>query len=125
MPIFSKREGLVTITIEVQGSAEYPYRVEFVKGKKGLTAFCDCPAGQFKTYCKHRVSILNGEFSKLKILDKEEAQEYLDMIVNEWLPNTEIEKLLGRCNDLDKEVKLLNRELSATKRELAILMHGA
>lgn len=49
-----------SITFLVQGSAIEPYKVTFRKNAENLTALCDCPAGIYGQYFKHRFNILAG-----------------------------------------------------------------
>ena len=48
------------ITFLVQGSSDEPYEVDFYKEDDKLKAFCTCMAGENRTHCKHRLSILAG-----------------------------------------------------------------
>ena len=48
------------LTFLVKGSSKDPYEVIFIKDGDSLTAICNCPAGTYGNFCKHRISILDG-----------------------------------------------------------------
>lgn len=46
------------ITILVKSSQVNPYAVSVLENDAGLSIFCDCQAGQFGKFCKHKLAIV-------------------------------------------------------------------
>ena len=108
------------ISFLVQGSANEPYQVVFAKRGLNITAHCTCPAGQVGQYCKHRLDILKGDPSKLKIVSGNEPQV---AIIQAWLLGTDVEAALNEVRhaeaEYEREVKKLKKILSGYKKKLA------
>ena len=103
------------ITIEVQGSAPEPYKVTFVRqSETNLSAYCTCAAGENGQYCKHRFAILDGITADIVSSNANEAS-----IVQSWLLGTDIERLMRRMRELEKEAARIKNELSFVKKDLA------
>jgi hypothetical protein len=50
-----------SVAFLIQGSRAKPYIVYFWRAGKNLTSSCTCPAGRFKSVCKHRLNLLTGD----------------------------------------------------------------
>ena len=108
------------IRFEVQGSADQPYGVVFVRrGPGNLSAYCSCPAGEKGQYCKHRFNILAG--SAEGIVSKN--QEAVGVVVS-WLSGTDVEVALKKVRSLEAEEAKVKKALSAAKKELAKSMRN-
>lgn len=106
------------IAFEVQGSAEYPYSVRFIKrSNENLSAYCTCPAGENGQYCKHRFNILAGETKAIVSGNHEDVKT-----IQCWLPGTDIEKSIIKMNELASEAERIKKALSAAKKEVAKAM---
>ena len=101
----------------VQGSVEEPYQVIFFKDAEHLYASCDCKAGSYGRYCKHRIHILNDE--KVDIVS-----DNLDDVatVQSWLYGTELESVFKSVQEAEDVVSEAQRRLSLAKRSLARIM---
>jgi hypothetical protein len=60
------------LEFQVQGSAPLPYTVSFERVGDDLKTTCTCPAGQKGMYCKHRLSIIRGEFGTVVSANKDD-----------------------------------------------------
>lgn len=108
------------IRFEVQGSADQPYEIVFVRrGPRSLTAYCSCPAGEKGQYCKHRFNILAGSAEGIV----SENQKAVGVVVS-WLSGTDIEASLKKVRSLEIEEAKIKKALSAAKKELAKSMRG-
>lgn len=102
------------LIFEVQGSAEKPYRVSFIKHSiDKLSAYCTCPAGENGQYCKHRFRIMVGK--KNDIVSKNESDV---PIIQKWIIGTNIENLLFKV--CEKEDEKAQEEAKKTKNELSL-----
>ncbi len=101
----------------VQGSAEYPYEVIFIKRGSNLSAYCTCPAGENSQYCKHRFRILAGSNEGIVSDNKDEV-----MIVKAWLPGTDVEAALHEVVEKERVLEKAKKDLSAAKKKLARIM---
>lgn len=106
------------ITFLVQGSAEYPYEVLFVKrSETNLSAYCTCPAGENGQYCKHRFNILDGITKGIISNNLQDVS-----IVQSWLPGSDVELALIKMRKLIAEEEELKKAVSAAKKDVAKAM---
>lgn len=109
---------MLDISFEVQGSADEPYRVVFVKrSDTNLSAYCSCPAGENGQYCKHRFNILAGITKGIVSENLEDVK-----IVLSWLPGTDVEEAIKIMRELEAEADRIKKELSAAKKAVAKAM---
>lgn len=102
------------ITFLVQGSAPAPYTVQFRKNGSNLTALCTCPAGSVGQYCKHRISILDGNADGIVSENKNSVRK-----VEEWLRGTDVEIALSNVRAAEERMDNAKRELATFKKALA------
>ncbi len=103
---------------EVQGSAQLPYEVIFVKrSEKKLSAYCSCPAGKNGQYCKHRINILEGITKGIVSQNETDVQT-----IQSWLPSTDVEAAIAKMRELEKEAEKIKKALSSAKKDVAKAM---
>ena len=107
------------ITFLVRGSAPKPYEVIFIKDGDSLTAICDCPAGQFSNVCKHRRSILEGNFDAITSENANLAPKVI-----EWLAGTDVEAALAELRHAERNPESDRQAIAAAKRKLARAMNS-
>lgn len=107
------------LTVSVKGSSADPYEVTFIKDGDSLTALCTCPAGQYGNFCKHRISILDGN-SKAIVSDNADQVS----TVLEWLQGTDVAAALSEFRELEKAPDTSKSALVAAKRKLARAMNS-
>ena len=107
------------LTFFVKGSSADPYEVIFIKDGDSLTAICNCPAGQFSNFCKHRISILEGEFGAITSDNADQAPQ-----VVAWLAGTDVEAALIEMREVEKDPDPDKKALNAAKRKLARAMNN-
>lgn len=103
----------------VKGSSADPYEVTFIKDGSSLTAICTCPAGTYGNFCKHRIAILDGNFSAISSDNATQAA-----IVASWLPGTDVEAALSEMREAEKVADPEKKVLNAAKRKLARAMNS-
>ena len=111
--------GLSETKFQVKGSSAEPYEVTFIKDGDSLTALCSCPAGQYGNYCKHRISILDGNSSAIVSDNADEVA-----MIRSWLQGTDVAVALSEYRALEKVAETPKNELVAAKRKLARAMNS-
>lgn len=107
----------MTITALVRGSQPDPYRVTFSIGPGKISAVCTCAAGLEGQSCKHRLSILAGDYSA--VVDPNPTA--LDM-VRAALPGTDLQRSIDGVAQADRELALAKSRLSKAKKALSTAM---
>jgi len=102
----------------VKGSAAEPYEVTFIKDGASLTAICTCPAGTYGNFCKHRISILDGNAQAITSDNVDQAATVVD-----WLVGTDVEEALSELRVAEKIVDPDKKALNDAKRKLARAMN--
>lgn len=102
----------------VKGSVADPYEVTFIKDGDSLTALCTCPAGQFGNFCKHRITILDGDGGAIV---SENANRVAT--ITEWLQGTDVAAALCEYRKLEKAAGASKSVLAAAKKKLARAMN--
>ncbi len=103
----------------VKGSSAEPYEVTFIKDGTSLTALCTCPAGTYGNFCKHRISILDGNTEAISSDNVKQAATVVD-----WLHGTDVEAALSELRDAQKTADPDKKALNAAKRKLARAMNS-
>lgn len=101
----------------VKGSSAEPYEITFIKDGGSLTALCTCPAGQYGNFCKHRISILEGDG---RAIVSDNASQAPTVIA--WLQGTDVAAALTEFRETEKTDKPKSALVSA-KRKLARAMN--
>ena len=103
----------------VKGSAADPYEVTFIKDGTSLTAICTCPAGTYGNFCKHRISILDGN---TKAISSDNASQAATVVG--WLSGTDVEAALSEMREAEKIADPDKKALNDAKRKLARAMNS-
>lgn len=103
----------------VKGSSADPYEVTFIKDGASLTAICTCPAGTYGNYCKHRISILDGD---AKSVASDNADKVPTVVA--WLSGTDVEAALSELREAEKISDPEKKALNEAKRKLARAMNS-
>ena len=103
----------------VKGSSADPYEVTFIKDGTSLTAICTCPAGTYGNFCKHRISILDGNTQMISSDNADQAATVVG-----WLPGTDVDAALSEMREAEKIADPDKTALSAAKRKLARAMNS-
>lgn len=98
----------------VQGSAPEPYLVVFRKSENNLTALCNCPAGEYGMYCKHRIRILAGSDEGIVSENIKDVE-----IVKNWVKGSDVEKVLDELLQSEIELGKLQKKVADLKKKLA------
>lgn len=107
------------LIFRVKGSSAEPYEVTFIKDGDSLTALCSCPAGEYGNFCKHRISILDGD-GRAIVSDNVDGVQ----IITDWLQGTDVEAALAEFRDIEGSKDSPKSALVAAKRKLARAMNS-
>ncbi len=55
----------MNVLLKANSSSGSFYNVEFREAEEGLSIHCDCPAGEWGKFCKHKWQLLNGDENML------------------------------------------------------------
>jgi uncharacterized Zn finger protein len=104
-------------TFLVQGSADAPYEVTFVKNDHNLSAHCTCPAGKNGLFCKHRMNIMHGVADGVVSPNKNDV-----VLIKTWLSGTDVEAALKEVMDKEELLDKAKQALSFAKKRLTKVM---
>jgi hypothetical protein len=114
-----REDTMEELVFLVQGSTTDPYEVTFIKDGASLTALCTCPAGTYGNFCKHRISILDGNTNAISSDNADQA-----VTVVGWLPGTDVEAALSEMREAEKIADPDKKVLNTAKRKLARAMNS-
>ncbi len=96
-------------------SGEGPYSVVFVWEKKRLHVRCDCRAGMFGKWCKHKTAMLANDETMLQ-----NPSELVELRkVNDWVQQTTFSDRLQLLHQAENELGALEKRIKIIKDELA------
>ena len=101
----------------VQGSAQEPYEVSFLKHNDNLNVYCTCPAGALGQFCKHKINILEGS-TKAVVSDNTDDAE----VVATWLSGSDLETALNTYYEVKSELSKSKKKWSLARKEVARVM---
>lgn len=102
-------------------SSKETYIVTFKLQDNLISVNCNCKAGQMKTLCKHRLNIIDGNFSSLEELNQSsELEETLNSIGLENFSN-----LFKELNQVEEELKTLTQQRKKIKKVAGINLSNA
>lgn len=100
-----------TIQIKSNSTNEI-YNVVFAIENDLISINCNCRAGLVKTLCKHRLNLIDGDYSA--ILNKNEIVQLDDTLNNN---KSKIIDLFAGLNDIENEIKKLEILQKKFKKE--------
>jgi hypothetical protein len=102
----------------VKGSSPNPYETKFIIDGSNMTAICTCPAGTYGNFCKHRISILEGDG---KAIVSDNADKVAT--ITDWVKGTDVEAALATVRQAEKVAESAKYELTTAKKALAAAMN--
>jgi hypothetical protein len=106
--------------LSVKGSEGRIYQLELKRIDQRVTATCNCKASIMGFFCKHRISILAGDFSLL--LSKEDEMRAQQTLAWPEIQRVteEAKKLLGIQAEIDQLKKDESKIKKALNREFGV-----
>ena len=107
--------GEITILAKSSSKKGVHYSVNFLFDEDRLFVSCDCPAGRFRKFCKHKLAFIRGNDSYLydegqrddlnKVADWVQKSGYLDYIIR-------ISKAQRMLEEAEANLKKIHEELA-------------
>ena len=91
-----------------------PYEVYFYFKSGELSGFCNCPAGIYYKFCKHKIALLTGDESALYDLSERDNL----LIVQDWVAKTTYLELLNDYNETKKLLDKTKNKMDKLKKKL-------
>ena len=107
-------------TILVKSSSrEEPYSVEVSSTvEHGLTIMCDCAAGEWGKYCKHKMGVVLGDATIL--FDDEQIDSFKE--ISNWIASSNYPNLFSEIPVLEKKITEAKKNLKSMKEQIARFM---
>jgi hypothetical protein len=96
-------------------SSSEVYIVNFQVAEK-IAISCTCPAGQNNLLCKHRLQLIDGDFSGL--LDAGQSDKLKSMLAH--IDRNKIAALFSELNTLDLQIKKLDDQRKKLRKEIGL-----
>ena len=107
-----------TTILVKSSSSDEPYAVVVSSTQIGLFVYCDCPAGEWGKYCKHKAAIVLGDE---KILyDEEQFDNFLK--AKEWIFTSNYPELIAELQTLERKAEEAKKMVKNQKERIARLM---
>ena len=101
------------LTFVVKGSRGDHYTVRASREGDNLTMTCTCRAGEVGIHCKHRLSLLMGDVSRL-VSGNEGAVERL----REMYAGSDVERYVEQLRAAEEELKAAQAKVKALRQAL-------
>ncbi len=109
----------MTLKFLVQGSRADPYIITARRTGAGVTISCDCPAGERKQHCRHRLDLLDGDITSLSSENYDDVTTLLA-----WLPGTTLAEAMEALRKAQETYDAAKPELAGRKKALGRIMSG-
>ncbi len=103
----------------IQGSQPDPYVVTFQRHNRQVIAKCTCLAGENGQVCKHRLSLMEGDFRQVLSFDEVDRDRLIVM-----LADSELEEQYQAYLAAIDENEAATKRMKDRKKSLAMLMLG-
>ena len=106
-------------TILVKSSSrDEPYAVAVSSTEMGLSICCDCPAGEWGKYCKHKMAIVLTD--ERILYDREQVENFLK--ASKWISESGYPGLVAELRASEKEFEAAKKNVKNQKEKIARLM---
>nr|VFJ91420.1 MAG: hypothetical protein BECKH772A_GA0070896_100318 [Candidatus Kentron sp. H]VFJ92478.1 MAG: hypothetical protein BECKH772B_GA0070898_100309 [Candidatus Kentron sp. H]VFJ99249.1 MAG: hypothetical protein BECKH772C_GA0070978_100308 [Candidatus Kentron sp. H] len=106
-------------TILVKSSSrDEAYVVAVSSTESGLSILCDCPAGEWRKYCKHKMAIVSAD--ERILYDREQMDNFKK--VTEWISKSGYPDLIEELRICEKELESAKKKVENQKEKIARLM---
>jgi uncharacterized Zn finger protein len=106
------------IILANSSSRDEPYTVAISFTETGLSIFCNCPAGEWGKYCKHKMAVLLGDE---KILYDDKQIENFNK-ASKWISESSYPLLVAKLRESEKELEAVKKTIKNMKEEIAYSM---
>lgn len=99
------------------GTGTYTVTIEGQPGS--VKMFCTCAAGEKGTSCKHRVNLLDGDYSAIQSNNADELK-----VLSSWMAGSNLDRSLTVLESAEKELEKAKRQVSAAKKQVGLAMRN-
>lgn len=101
----------ITLLAKSSSHPDEPYKVVFRYEEGLLRILCNCPAGQFGQFCKHKVSLA---LKDPKMLFDQKQKDQLDRAY-EWVKASSLTDLFDEIRRIERELEDMKKRLKSAK----------
>ena len=106
-------------TILVRSSGDEPYSVLVESTEEnGLFIICDCAAGEWGKYCKHKMSVALGDATIL--FDDEQIDGFKE--ISNWIGASNYPKFFSEIRVVEKQLEEAKKNVKSMKEKIARFM---
>ena len=109
----------VAIEVQIEGSTGTRYVASFIRVGDSLKTSCTCQAGERQMHCKHRLSLIDGDITKVRGNVPPDLAQQIAAMVN----GTEVDAALLALASAEVEAKTASEKLRRAKKTLDRVMH--
>jgi len=113
-----RNEHMETTILVKSSSRDEPYAVAVSSTESGLSIFCDCPAGEWGKYCKHKMAVVLTD--ERILYDEEQKDNFLK--VTKWISESGYPDLVQALRESEKALELAKKNVKNQKEKIARLM---
>ena len=100
-------------------SGEDSYHVNVSStAEQGITIICDCAAGEWGKYCKHKMGVVLGDTTIL--FDDEQIDSFKE--ISNWIASSNYPNLFSEIPVLEKKVVEAKKNVKSKKEQIARFM---
>ena len=100
-------------------SGEDSYHVNVSStAEQGITIICDCAAGEWGKYCKHKMGVVLGDTTIL--FDDEQIDSFKE--ISNWIVSSNYPNLFSEIPVLEKKITEAKKNLKSMKEQIARFM---
>jgi uncharacterized Zn finger protein len=107
-----------TTILAKSSSRDEPYIVTVSLAENGLSIFCNCPAGEWGKYCRHKMAVVSGD---AKILYKNEQIENFNKVLK-WISESNFPLLVAKFRESEKELENAKKKVTNIKEKISLSM---
>ena len=107
MILVSSSSGEESYHVNVSSTAEH-----------GITIMCDCAAGEWGKYCKHKMGVVLGDTTIL--FDDEQIDSFKE--ISNWIVSSNYPNLFSEIRVVEKELAEAKKNVKSKKKKIARFM---
>ena len=111
---------MTEIKLLAKSSSGDSYGVWFTWADDQLSVFCNCKAGEYGKFCKHKWQLMSGDESML--YDINEKEQLIQVV--KWVAQTDFEHLYDKVEALQNQIAVLRQEIKAEKKIVEMRMRN-
>lgn len=104
------------LIFKVIGSSGNVYDIVAKRNESELAMSCTCPAGQSGIYCKHRIALLNGDYSMVESCSDD------PFVLSDMVRDSDLFQIYNDYLDSERDMAEAKKEVSRRKKQLARMM---